>query len=272
MPLSRANFALSFRATFAYHTGRLSHSPAAGEHTRRAMAATPRQSIEAAPTAQGTPDSRSSGEKTEKPTPSEPISEKVELKVADANADVHLDLQKLDSKTPKSFHGDAGADADPFAGLDPNEATILRRQVDTPDVKVGFATLYRYSTRMDLILLFIGSVCSIASGAILPLMTVVFGSLQGTFAGFFNGSASYDSFTHEMVHLVLYFVYLGIGMFFTTYIATVVFIYTGEHIAGKIREHYLESCLKQNIVSPILFAQRVAFTLLERFLARTQEC
>lgn len=34
--------------------------------------------------------------------------------------------------------------------------------------------------------------------------------------------------------------------------ATVTFIYTGEHISGKIREHYLESCLKQNIVSRLV--------------------
>jgi ATP-binding cassette subfamily B (MDR/TAP) protein 1 len=30
-------------------------------------------------------------------------------------------------------------------------------------------------------------------------------------------------------------------------VATVGFIYTGEHISAKIREHYLESCMKQNI-------------------------
>lgn len=33
--------------------------------------------------------------------------------------------------------------------------------------------------------------------------------------------------------------------------ATVAFIYTGESISNRIREHYLESCLKQNIVRPI---------------------
>jgi ATP-binding cassette subfamily B (MDR/TAP) protein 1 len=36
-------------------------------------------------------------------------------------------------------------------------------------------------------------------------------------------------------------------MFVTIYISTVGFIYTGEHISGKIREHYLEAILRQNI-------------------------
>jgi len=58
---------------------------------------------------------------------------------------------------------------------------------------------------------------------------------------------SYDEFYHELTRNVLYFVYLGIGEFVTIYICTVGFIYTGEHISQKIREHYLEAILRQNI-------------------------
>ena len=45
----------------------------------------------------------------------------------------------------------------------------------------------------------------------------------------------------------MYFIYLAIGEFCTIYICTVGFIYTGEHIAGKIREQYLAAILRQNI-------------------------
>ena len=45
----------------------------------------------------------------------------------------------------------------------------------------------------------------------------------------------------------LYFVYLAIGEFVTIYICTVGFIYTGEHIASKVREQYLSAILRQNI-------------------------
>ncbi|KAH8752571.1 P-loop containing nucleoside triphosphate hydrolase protein [Diaporthe sp. PMI_573] len=155
-----------------------------------------------------------------------------------------VDLQKLDSKVIKPQDDNK---SDPYAGMPSEQAEILRRQVETPDVKVGIAMLYRYATRVDLMLLVVGSICAIASGAILPVMTVIFGSLQNTFAGFFNGTKTYDEFMDGMTDLVLIFVYLGIGEFVTTYVATVVYIYTGEHIAGKIREHYLESCLRQNI-------------------------
>jgi ATP-binding cassette, subfamily B (MDR/TAP), member 1 len=48
-------------------------------------------------------------------------------------------------------------------------------------------------------------------------------------------------------HYVLYFIYLAIGEFVTVYISTVGFIYVGEHVTQKIREHYLEAMLRQNI-------------------------
>ena len=100
---------------------------------------------------------------------------------------------------------------------------------------------------MDIVIIVVSSLCAIASGAALPLMTVIFGNLQGTFQSYFNHLSTYDDFMSEMNHLVLYFVYLAIGEFVTTYVSTVGFIYTGEHISAKIREHYLESCMKQNI-------------------------
>lgn len=158
-----------------------------------------------------------------------------------------IDLAKADSKVvvPK----DVADEADPYAHLPEREAKILKDQVFTPDVKVGLATLYRYSSRNDLIILFVAAVCAIASGAALPLMTVVFGNLQGTFQDYFTpgGGLTYDEFVDELGSLVLYFVYLAIGEFVTSYVATVGFIYTGEHISAKIREHYLASCMKQNI-------------------------
>ncbi|CAM1505503.1 Fc.00g111400.m01.CDS01 [Cosmosporella sp. VM-42] len=156
-----------------------------------------------------------------------------------------LDLQKADTKVtapPKADNID-----DLFKHLPDHEAHILRRQVEIPEIKQGVAVLYRYSSRNDVIIITISAICAIAAGAALPLMTVVFGTLQGTFQDYFQGKLTYDKFNDEMVHFVLYFVYLGVGEFVTTYIATCGFIYTGEHISAKIREHYLESCMRQNI-------------------------
>ncbi|KAI5465724.1 ABC multidrug transporter Mdr1 [Mariannaea sp. PMI_226] len=157
-----------------------------------------------------------------------------------------LDLQKADSKVIAP-PAEKLSDEDVFKHLPDHQAEILRRQIITPEVKQGVAVLYRYASRNDILIMVVSGICAIAGGAALPLMTVVFGNLQGVFQGYFQGQQTYDDFTHTMTHYVLYFIYLGVAEFIVTYISTVGFIYVGEHISAKIREHYLESCMRQNI-------------------------
>jgi ATP-binding cassette subfamily B (MDR/TAP) protein 1 len=154
-----------------------------------------------------------------------------------------LSLQKLDSKVIKV---DAEKD-DPFRHLPQAEADILKRQLFIPEVTVSYATLYRYATTNDKIIIVISIICSTAGGAALPLMTIIFGNLTGVFQGLGNGTLPMSQFSSTLASYVLYFVYLAIGEFITVYISTVGFIYTGEHISGKIREKYLAACLRQNI-------------------------
>jgi ATP-binding cassette subfamily B (MDR/TAP) protein 1 len=153
------------------------------------------------------------------------------------------DIKKLDSKVVKVEN----ENNDPFKHLPANEADVLKRQVDIPVVNIGYKMLYRYATRNDMIIIVVSIICSIAGGAALPLMTVIFGQLTGDFSKFFQGEQDGGSFNKILAHNVLYFVYLAIGEFVTVYISTVGFIYTGEHISGKIREQYLAACLRQNI-------------------------
>ncbi|KAH8737784.1 ABC multidrug transporter Mdr1 [Ilyonectria robusta] len=164
----------------------------------------------------------------------------------ESNADPEkLALQKADSQVVSPPKGPSSDDL--YAHLPPDQAEILRRQVISPEVKQGVAVLYRYASRNDIIIIFFSSICAIGAGAALPLMTVIFGNLQGIFQDYFTGLKTYHEFTSELSHFVLYFIYLAVGEFVTTYICTVGFIYTGEHISAKIREHYLESCMRQNI-------------------------
>jgi ATP-binding cassette subfamily B (MDR/TAP) protein 1 len=138
---------------------------------------------------------------------------------------------------------------DPFAHLPSAQAEILRRQVYVHDEsrKGSIGDLYRYASHNDLSLMALGGVCAVASGAALPCMTIIFGGVQRIFQDYFYQETSYAEFQDSMSEYVLYFVYLGIGQFVASYIATVTYIYVGERITGKIREHYLESCLRQNI-------------------------
>ncbi len=64
---------------------------------------------------------------------------------------------------------------------------------------------------------------------------------------FFNGTANIASFRQEIGHLSLYCVYLAIASFSGVYVATVGYIYTGEHLTQKLREQYLAAILRQDI-------------------------
>ncbi|KAJ6019752.1 hypothetical protein N7499_003146 [Penicillium canescens] len=134
-----------------------------------------------------------------------------------------------------------------YGHLSQHEKDILKRQLDAPPVKTSFFGLYRYASRMDMLIILVSTLCAIAAGAALPLFTILFGSLATAFQKIMLNTIPYNEFYHQLTSSVLYFVYLGIGEFVTVYISTVGFIYTGEHVRQKIREHYLKAILRQNI-------------------------
>lgn len=134
-----------------------------------------------------------------------------------------------------------------YGHLPQHEKDILKQQLDAPAVNVSFFGLYRYASRTDIIVIVVSAICAIAAGAALPLFTILFGSLATAFQKIMLRTIPYDEFYDQLTSNVLYFVYLGIGEFVTVYISTVGFIYTGEHVTQKIREHYLKAILHQNI-------------------------
>ncbi|EZF95025.1 hypothetical protein H113_04572 [Trichophyton rubrum MR1459] len=167
------------------------------------------------------------------------------------NRSVRVDRQ---AKLPNTRTGPlpAGAvdtleDYGPFKHLPQHERLILKRQVDLPATNVNYMALYRYAIRNDKIVLVLASVAAIIAGALMPMMTVLFGGLAGTFRSFLLGDISDSKFNDELATFSLYFVYLAIGEFAMVYIATVGFVYSGEHIIAKIREQFLAAILRQNI-------------------------
>jgi len=79
-------------------------------------------------------------------------------------------IEKLDSHIIKI--NNAKEDDEAYAHLPPHEREIVKRQLDIPNVKVTYATLFRYATRNDIIIIVISCICAILGGAVMPLMTV----------------------------------------------------------------------------------------------------
>ena len=95
---------------------------------------------------------------------------KLHSHTSDSSSDNLKPLDKLDSHIINVNDLQEGKDA--FSHLPPNEREIITRQLDVPNVKISYKTLYRYATKNDIIIVVISCICAIAGGAVLPLMTV----------------------------------------------------------------------------------------------------
>ena len=93
-----------------------------------------------------------------------------------SSSDDIAQLKEVDSHIVKVSEVKEGEEA--YAHLPPHEKEIVKRQLAIPDVKVTFKTLFRYATTNDLIIIAISSLCAIAGGAVMPLMTVSILSLH----------------------------------------------------------------------------------------------
>ena len=87
-----------------------------------------------------------------------------------SSSDDIAQLKEIDSHIVKIPEAKKGEEA--YAHLPPHEKEIVKRQLEIPEVKVTFRTLYRYATRNDCIIIAVSSLCAIAGGAVMPLMTV----------------------------------------------------------------------------------------------------
>ena len=73
-------------------------------------------------------------------------------------------------KTDNSNKNKAGADDENVETQ--SQKDILERQIALPEIQVSQRMLYRYATKNDIAILVISTVCAIAAGVTMPLMTV----------------------------------------------------------------------------------------------------
>jgi len=82
---------------------------------------------------------------------------------------LHAGKEKEAKSTPVANSSDSDA---LFAHLPEHERRILKDQLDGPEVKASFVTLFRYASKWDILIMIVSAICAIAAGAALPLFTV----------------------------------------------------------------------------------------------------
>lgn len=107
--------------------------------------------------------------------------------------------------------------------------------------------VFRFADRLDWFLNITSFICSIASGATLPLMTVIFGQFTGKFSDFASGKTAPDEFRNDVNHFALWFIYLFISKFALTYIATTAITISGIRTTRVLRQAFLEHLLRTEV-------------------------
>lgn len=116
--------------------------------------------------------------------------------------------------------------------------------------KAGFADyrrVFSYNDGLGWLLNSIALFAAIASGALLPLMDLVFGKTVTTFTAFGTGQISPDEFRSQSTTWTLWFIYLFIAKFCLSYVWTVLINVTAIQTTNRLRAHYLRQVLRQDI-------------------------
>ncbi|CAA7269322.1 unnamed protein product [Cyclocybe aegerita] len=147
-------------------------------------------------------------------------------------------------------------------GQENGDASTEVKPIQQEVPPVSFSELFRYSTKFELFLDFVGLIAAAAAGAALPLMSLMFADLTQEFVNFSQAVSSAKTgdrdaianipqaaaeFRRTSSQTASYLVYLGIGMFACTFVYMYTWVYTAEVNAKRIRENYLRAVLRQDI-------------------------
>ncbi|KAL2692107.1 hypothetical protein Neosp_002512 [[Neocosmospora] mangrovei] len=120
---------------------------------------------------------------------------------------------------------------------------------DPEELSAGaaYARIFRYAKPSEYWLQIIAIFAAIASGAGIALQNLIFGDFITTVTKFSTDRLSPAEFRDDAARLALYFVYLGIGRFFLSYIYNSLLTYAAHCITRNIRREYLSAALRQEV-------------------------
>uniref|UniRef100_A0A8C2FTJ7 ABC-type xenobiotic transporter n=1 Tax=Cyprinus carpio TaxID=7962 RepID=A0A8C2FTJ7_CYPCA len=115
---------------------------------------------------------------------------------------------------------------------------------------VGPFEVFRYADGVDIFLMLVGTVMSIANGAVLPLMVIVFGGMTNSF-GFSKLTITYVLFISRLhlptVQHAIYYSIMGFVVLFAAYMQVAFWTLAAGRQVKKLRKRFFHSIMKQEI-------------------------
>lgn len=128
-----------------------------------------------------------------------------------------------------------------------DELMILYKQISIPKNETHIATMFRYATVKDWVILVLAYSAQVVAGAALPLTNLFAGRITNALTQFVNGEIEKDQYRDVINRITMRYVYLGTVIGFFSYVAIYILVNRGEVLTSRIRKQFLQSILRQNI-------------------------
>ncbi|CAK1365324.1 Multidrug resistance protein 3 [Cercospora beticola] len=162
---------------------------------------------------------------------------------ATANAPLQPQDPTIDSKH--------NADIEKGSGSDSEDATDVPTTKDEEKESSGglkdYWRVFSYADKQDVAFYLVSLGCAIASGAALPLMTLIFGQFTTDFNNFTTGVNTPQQFRDKVDSFVLWFIYLFVARLVLAYITTVLISIAATRTTRNLRQAFLEKTLRLEI-------------------------
>ncbi|KAL0937461.1 multidrug resistance protein 3 (p glycoprotein 3) [Colletotrichum truncatum] len=134
----------------------------------------------------------------------------------------------------------------------PESTTNHEKTHEKPDEKNekgsgGFLRVFTYGEPIDYVLEFIAVLAALGSGVALAMMNLIIGELMNVMSDPTLIATDPNKFMSIVSRNALYFVYIGIARFATTYIYSSLFTYVAFKLTRNLRRSYLRAALSQEI-------------------------
>ncbi|CAH3192815.1 unnamed protein product [Porites evermanni] len=182
---------------------------------------------------------------------SEPLLSAEDGKINPSGCEVKICPDKCEKnrKISRRNNYQAVTDVAGDGGDDSNDKKKKEAEEKPPMVSIG--RLFRFSDKLDVVLLTLGTLAAVAHGAAIPVQFLIFGDLIDSFIEFAqaqtgNATQTYD-LNGEMTKFALYYVYLAAGNFVVAYGQMAFWSLTATRQVKKMRLALFSSILKQDI-------------------------
>ncbi|CAG8619895.1 11160_t:CDS:10, partial [Diversispora eburnea] len=135
-----------------------------------------------------------------------------------------------------------------------DDNTETKDSNDKPTNAVGFFQLFRYATFLDILMMFVGSICAAANGAAFPYQTIIIGNALDALLRYgvlLSANAvtedAKDELKRDILKQTIYFLAIGGAVSIFSYLQITLWMVAGERQVMRLRQLYYKSILCQEI-------------------------